>query len=130
MRHALIYKSDMLIDDFIDTYKTARHRRSFPHQAAAKIITLLFPGSAFSGRRAWKMVHRVSSRERDLVLKTANPRSLYQDWRVYRRLPASAIGASPRSTGARSIAFCNPPRAFATIEDPYAMLSQHRWMQA
>src|SRR5712692_2145202 len=29
------------------------------------------------------------SRERDLVLKTGNRRSLYQDWRTYRRLPAT-----------------------------------------
>jgi len=89
VRHALIHKRAVLIDQVIDTYKTVRHRRSFPHQAVAEIVTMLFPGSALSGRGAWKTVHRISSRERDLVLKTANPRSLYQDWRAYRRLPAT-----------------------------------------
>jgi len=87
VRHALIHKRAVLIDHFIDAYKTARRRRSFPHKAVACIILLIFPGSAFSGRGAWKTVHKVSSRERDLVLKTSNPRRLYDDWRAYSRLP-------------------------------------------
>jgi len=89
VRHALIYKKAELIDHFIDVYKQAMKRRSFPHQAVGTVIGLLFPGSAPSGRGVFKTVHRVSSRERDLVLKTSSRRNLQVDERAYKRLPAN-----------------------------------------
>src|SRR5262245_37561061 len=85
VRHALIHKRAVLIDQLVDTYKTVRRRHSFPHRVVAELVGMLFPGSAFAGRGAWKTVHRIASRERDLVLKTGNRRSLHQDWRAYRR---------------------------------------------
>ncbi len=87
MRHALIRRKALFLDQFIDAYKRVRRRRTFPHREVQTMIRFLFPGSAFSGRGAFKTVHKVSSRERDLVLKTSNPRSLLRDERAYRRVP-------------------------------------------
>lgn len=89
MRHALIYKKAVFIDEFVDSYKKIRHRTSFPHKEVASIIHFLFPGSSYSGRGAFKTVHRVSSRTRDLVLKTSNRRNIRNDERAYRRLPSN-----------------------------------------
>ena len=71
MRHALIYKKAELLDHFIDVYKRARKRRSFPHKAVGTVILPLFPGSASLGRGAFKTVHKISVRERDLVLNSS-----------------------------------------------------------
>ncbi len=87
MRHALIHRKALLIDHFIDAYTRARRRKSFPHKAVGIVIRLLFPGSTFSGRGAFKTVHKVSSRERDLVLKTSSRKSIHHDERAYRRVP-------------------------------------------
>ncbi|MFQ5843176.1 MAG: hypothetical protein ACE5I8_12165 [Thermodesulfobacteriota bacterium] len=51
------------------------------------IIRVLFPGSKFSGRGVFKTVHKVSSRSRHLVLKTASRQSIRTDIRAYNRLP-------------------------------------------
>jgi hypothetical protein len=88
-RHALIHRKALLIDQFIEAYKQGRKRASFPHKAVGTMIRLLFPGSTLSGRGAFKTVHKVSSRERDLVLKTGNRRSMYSDHRAYRRVPST-----------------------------------------
>lgn len=87
IRHALIYKKAKFIDEFIDKYKSIRQRTSFPHREVATIIRLLFPGSNYSGRGALKTVHKVSSRARDLVLKTSHPKNIRNDQRAYKRLP-------------------------------------------
>jgi len=87
MRHALIHKKAVFIDAFVDNYRKIRHRSTFPHKEVAHIIHLLFPGSSYSGRGAFKTVHRVSSRTRDLVLKTSNRRNIRNDDRAYRKLP-------------------------------------------
>ena len=89
MRHALLHKKAEFIDHFIDVYKHARKRRSFPHQAVGTLIGLLFPGSSPEGRGAFKTVHKVSSRGRDLVLKTSSRKNLRVDERAYKRLPAN-----------------------------------------
>src|SRR2546425_1997648 len=89
MRHALIYRKAELLDDFIDVYKRARKRRHFPHQAVGTVIRLLFPGGKSLGRGAFKTVHKISARERDLVLKTSSRRNLRSDERAYRRLPGN-----------------------------------------
>lgn len=87
MRHALINKKAKFIDKFIDEYKKVRNRTSFLHKEVAMIIHFLFPGSSYSGRGAFKTVHKVSSRARDLVLKTSNPRNIRNDERAYKRFP-------------------------------------------
>lgn len=89
MRHALIRRKALLVDQFIDVYKHGRKRASFPHKAVGVMIPLLFPGSTLSGKGAFKTVHRVSSRERDLVLKTGNRGSMYNDHKAYRRVPST-----------------------------------------
>jgi hypothetical protein len=53
----------------------------------AVIIHFLFPGSSYSGRGAYKTVHKISSRARDLVLKSSNPKNIKNDERAYKRLP-------------------------------------------
>lgn len=87
MRHSLIRRKALLLDHFIDVYKRARKRRSFPHREVAVLVRLLFPGAEISGRGAFKTVHKISSRERDLVLKTSATRNLRNEERVYRRIP-------------------------------------------
>lgn len=87
VRHARIYKRALFIDQFVDAYQKVRRRRNFPHREVASIIQYLFPGCIYTGRGAFKTVHKVSSRARDLVLKTSNPKNIRSDWRAYRRLP-------------------------------------------
>jgi hypothetical protein len=89
VRHELIRRKALLIDHVIDMYKRDRSRRSFPHKAVSILVPLLFPGSTLSGRGWFKTVHRVSSRERELVLKTANRRSIHADQIAYRRIPST-----------------------------------------
>src|SRR2546430_1536768 len=84
MRHALIYRKAELLDDFIDVYKRARKLRHFPHQAVGTVIRLLFPGGRALGRGAFKTVHKIFARERDLVLKTSHRKNLHSDERAYR----------------------------------------------
>jgi hypothetical protein len=88
MRHALIHRKALLLDQFIDVYKRVRRRKTFPHQATAKIIPLLFPGSSVAGRGAFKTVHKVSARVRDLVLKTSARKNIRMEVRAYRKLPS------------------------------------------
>ena len=89
MRHALIHKKAIFIDEFIDKYNRIRKRVSFPHHAVSKIIDLLFPASSYSGRGAFKTVHKISSRARDLVLKTSQRKNIRNDQRAYKRIPAN-----------------------------------------
>ncbi len=89
IRHASIYKKAKFIDQFIDKYKSVRKRFSFPHKEVATIIHFLFPNSTYSGRGAFKTVHKVSSRARNLVLKTSQPKNIRNDERAYRRLPSN-----------------------------------------
>lgn len=87
MRHALIHRKAEFIDQFVDAYKRVRKRSSFPHKEVGGIIHLLFPGSSYSGRGAFKTVHRVSSRAKTLVLKTSHFKNITKDMRAYKRLP-------------------------------------------
>ncbi|HYN15437.1 MAG TPA: hypothetical protein VES66_06580 [Terriglobales bacterium] len=89
MRHARIYRKALFIDQFVDSYKKVRGTRHFPHKAVKTIIHLIFPSSSVSGRGAFKTVHKISSRARDLVLKTANPQHVKSDIQAYNRLPAN-----------------------------------------
>lgn len=88
-RHRKIYKTAVLIDGFVDRYKKGRKRRTFPHKEVKIIMHLIIPGSRYTGRGAFKTVHKVSSRARDLVLKTSNPKNIRSDVRAYRKLPSS-----------------------------------------
>jgi len=87
MRHTRIYKRALFIDQFVDAYQKVRKRHNFPHREVASVIEYLFPGCIYTGRGAFKTVHKVSSRARDLVLKTSNPKNIRSDRRAYRRLP-------------------------------------------
>lgn len=87
MRHALIKKKAEFIDQFVDAYKRIRKRSSFPHKEVGSIIHFLFPGSSYSGRGAFKTVHRISSRAKTLVLKTSHFKNITKDVRAYKRLP-------------------------------------------
>ncbi len=87
MRYALIYKKAKFIDRLTDYYKRDRGRKTFPHKVVEDMIRVLFPGSKVSGRGVFKTVHRVSSRSRHLVLKTASRQSIRTDIRAYHRLP-------------------------------------------
>ena len=89
MRHALINKKAQFIDKFIVYYQRARGRSSFPHKEVGHLVKFLFPGSSYSGRGAFKTVHRISSREKDLVLKDSHHKNIMADWRVYRRISIS-----------------------------------------
>jgi len=87
MRHALIRRKALFIDGFVNSYRRIRRRTTFPHKEVSTIVHLLFPGSSYSGRGAFKTVHRVSSRAKDLVLKASNRRNIRNDERAYNRLP-------------------------------------------
>ena len=87
MRHALIRKKAVFIDQFVDNYRRIRKRKTFPHREVAVIIQLLFPGASYSGRGAFKTVHKVSTRAKDLVLKTSNRTNIQNDERAYKRIP-------------------------------------------
>lgn len=86
-RHELIYRKAEFIDQFVDSYKRIRKRSTFPHKEVAVIVRFLFPGSSYAGRGAFATVHKVSSRARDLVLKTSVPKKTRNDERAYRRIP-------------------------------------------
>ena len=61
MCRAVTHKRAVLIDDFIDTYQTARHGRSFPHRAVGRIIHLYLPWVGQILRchaTPWRAVHR------------------------------------------------------------------------
>lgn len=87
MRHALIQRTARLIDQFVDAYKRARKRSTFPHREVEQIVTLLFPGSAQGGRGAFKTVFVVRSRKRLLALKTSSSSQIMNDWLAYHSLP-------------------------------------------
>ncbi len=88
MRHERIRKRAIFIDQFVDAYRRVRRRRTFPHREVGVVVHLLFPGSAYLDRGAFKTVHKVYSRARDLVLKTGSRKKIGEDIRAYRRLPA------------------------------------------
>lgn len=87
MRHERIHKRALFIDEFVDAYKKVRNRTTFPHREVGRIVHFLFPGCSYTGRGAFKTVHKVSSRARDLVLKTTNPKNIRKDKQAYMRLP-------------------------------------------
>ena len=89
MRHALIHKKAQFIDKFVDNYRQIRKRTTFPHKEVGAIIHFLFPGSSYSGRGAFKTVHKISSRTKDLVLKASNKKNIRNDERTYKRLPSN-----------------------------------------
>jgi len=89
MCHALIYKKAKFIDQFVDYYQKARGRSNFPQKETGHLIKFLFPGSRYSGRGAFKTVHQISSRAKDLVLKTSHRKNIIRDWRTYCRIPDS-----------------------------------------
>ena len=86
-RHRRILEKARILDRFIDEYRKVKKRVKFPHKEAKSLIRVFFPRSSFAGRGAFKTVHRVSSRARDLVLKTSNPANIKNDWRAYHRIP-------------------------------------------
>lgn len=86
MRHAKIHKKAVFLDSVIDAYKKARNRKNFPHEVVKQILPLLFPHSSYKGKGWYKSVHKVSTRTRDLVLKTGNAKSIRRDYRVFARI--------------------------------------------
>lgn len=86
-RHRRIHQTAVLIDGLVDRYKRGRKRRTFPHREVKTIMHLAIPGCVYTGRGAFKTVHKVSTRTRDLVLKTSNPKNIRADVRAYLRLP-------------------------------------------
>ncbi len=89
MRHELIRRKALLIDQFVEYYKRARGRKSFPHKEVGHLVTFLFSRSRFSGRGAFKTVYRIDSKAKNLALKTSHFKSVTNDLRAYHRLPAS-----------------------------------------
>ena len=89
MRHALIQRTARIIDQFVEAYKRARKRSTFPHTGVREIVTLLFPGSAQKGRGAFKTVYVVRSRKKRLAFKTSNSDKIMNDWLAYHCLPAN-----------------------------------------
>jgi hypothetical protein len=87
MRYSLIHRRALLLDQFIDAYKRVHRRRTFPRQQVSIVLRLLFPGSSVAGRGAFKTVHKVSARVRDLVLKTSARKNIRMEERAYKRLP-------------------------------------------
>lgn len=86
-RHKNIFKRAVFIDKFVDAYRSVHRRRTFPHKEVGSMIHFLFPGGSYKGRGAYKTVHKVSSRARDLVLKTSNRKNILRDMHAYRKLP-------------------------------------------
>ncbi|MDD5141404.1 MAG: hypothetical protein PHY43_14230 [Verrucomicrobiales bacterium] len=89
LRHALIHRKAKFIDQFVDKFKGFRRRSNFPHKEAGTIIHFLFPHSNYSGRGAFKTAHKISSRSRDLVLKTSQPKNIANDLKAYKRIPVN-----------------------------------------
>lgn len=87
MRHERIHKRALFIDEFVRAYQKVRNRKTFPHKEVGRIIHFLFPGCSYKGRGAFKTVHKISTRARDLVLKTSSPKNIKKDMRVYSRIP-------------------------------------------
>lgn len=87
MRHKNIHKKAKFIDNFVNHYKKIRKRSRFPHKEVKSIIHFLFQGSSYSGKGKYKTVHRVSSRAKDLVLKTSDTENIENDVLAYKKLP-------------------------------------------
>ena len=87
VRHKTIHKRCLLLDQLIDGFNARRRGKNFPRKQVDQLMPMLFPGSIYAGRGFFKTVHKVSSRARDLVVKTAPRRSLESDLEVYRRIP-------------------------------------------
>jgi hypothetical protein len=83
MRHTRIHKQALLLDAKIDAYRKARGLKNFPHRLVKKLIGLLFPRSSFQGKGWHKSAHKVSTRRRDLVLKTGNAKSIRRDYGIF-----------------------------------------------
>ena len=88
MRHRTIHEKCLLIDQFVDFYMKAKKRKRFPHKEVGQVIKLLFPNSRNIGRGAFKTVHQISSRKRDLALKVSQERSIDRDLEAYNKLPS------------------------------------------
>lgn len=87
VRHKLIHKRALVLDRLINGFKAERVRKNFPRKQVDQAMPLLFPNSIYAGRGFFKTVHKVSSRARDLVIKTARPKCLDSDWEAYHRIP-------------------------------------------
>jgi hypothetical protein len=88
MRHSTIRDKAVLLDRFVDNYMRSRGRESFPHALVEQILPLLFRGSRYEGRGAYKTVFRIKSRnaKRILVLKAGGRRSVRRDMKTYHEL--------------------------------------------
>ena len=83
MRHAKIHKLAVFLDSVIDAYKKARGRKSFPHEVVKQLLPLLFPRSSYKGKGWYKSAHKISTRARDLVLKTADAKYIRRDYAIF-----------------------------------------------
>lgn len=83
MRHTRIHKKAVFLDSVIDAYKKARGRKSFPHEVVKQLLPLLFPHSSYKGKGWYKSAHKISTRTRDLVLKTADAKFIRRDHRIF-----------------------------------------------
>lgn len=83
MRHTRIHKRALVLDAKIDAYRKARGLKNFPHKLVKKLIASLFPHSSFEGKGWHKSAHKVSTRRRDLVLKTGNAKSIRRDYGIF-----------------------------------------------
>lgn len=83
MRHAKIHKLAVFLDTAIDAYKKARGRKSFPHEVVKQLVPLLFPHSVYAGKGWYKSVHKISTRTRDLVLKTGDAKYIRRDHAIF-----------------------------------------------
>ena len=83
MRHAKIHKLAVFLDSAIDAYKKARGRKSFPHEVIKQLLPLLFPHSSYKGKGWYKSAHKISTRTRDLVLKTADAKYIRRDYGIF-----------------------------------------------
>jgi hypothetical protein len=89
MRHELLRRKAEFIGEFVDFHKRGHKLSRFPHKAVGELIELLFLDSFYVGRGAHKTVHRVRSRARDLVLKTAPRQEIRSGERAYNAIPAN-----------------------------------------
>lgn len=89
MRYRRLRQTARFLDQFIDSYRRLRRRKTFPHKAVEQIIPLLFRGWRREGRGAFKTVYRVTSTSNHVALKRARGRHIRRDMKLYKALPGS-----------------------------------------
>jgi hypothetical protein len=89
IRHKKIYQRAKLLDKFIDFYIKAKKRVNFPHKVVKNIVCLLFPNARYEGKGAFKTVHHISTRSRELILKFSMEKNIKKDFEAYTSLPPS-----------------------------------------